>query len=105
MMVSRKYIIMKKLEMISIRLPVDLLTQLDKIKENEGIDRTALIIRALKYWVSVNGRITTDNELLTRLDKIETEMSIISEKIRSETDLRKQINQHEQVIDALLKRI
>ena len=91
--------------MISIRLPTDLLSQLDSMKEEEGIDRTALIVRALRYWVSVNGRVTTDNELLTRLDKIEKDMAVISEKIQSETDLRKQVNQQEQVIDALLKRM
>lgn len=91
--------------MISIRLPTDLLSQLDSIKEEEGIDRTALIVRALRYWVSVKGRVTTDNELLTRLDKIEREMAVISEKIQSETDLQKQVNQQEQVIDALLKRV
>ena len=96
---------MNKHEMISIRLPTDLLSQLDSMKEEEGIDRTALIIRALRYWVSVNGRVTTDNELLTRLDKIEREMAVISEKIQSETDLQKQVNQQEQVIDALLKRV
>lgn len=96
---------MNKHEMISIRLPTDLLSQLDSLKEEEGIDRTALIIRALRYWVSVNGKVTTDNELLTRLDKIEKDTAIISEKIQSETDLRKQVNQQEQVIDALLKRI
>ena len=96
---------MNKHEMISIRLPTDLLSQLDSMKEEEGIDRTALIIRALRYWVSVNGRVTTDNELLTRLDKIEKEMAVISEKIQSETDLQKQVNQQEQVIDALLKRV
>ena len=96
---------MNKHEMISIRLPTDLLSQLDSMKEEEGIDRTALIVRALRYWVSVNGRVTTDNELLTRLDKIEREMAVISEKIQSETDLQKQVNQQEQVIDALLKRV
>lgn len=96
---------MNKHEMISIRLPTDLLSQLDSIKEEEGIDRTALIVRALRYWVSVKGRVTTDNELLTRLDKIEREMAVISEKIQSETDLQKQVNQQEQVIDALLKRV
>ena len=96
---------MNKHEMISIRLPTDLLSQLDSMKEEEGIDRTALIIRALRYWVSVNGRVTTDNELLTRLDKIEKEMAVISEKIQSETDLQKQVNQQEHVIDALLKRV
>ena len=96
---------MNKHEMISIRLPTDLLSQLDSMKEEEGIDRTALIVRALRYWVSVNGRVTTDNELLTRLDKIEKEMAVISEKIQSETDLQKQVNQQEHVIDALLKRV
>ena len=96
---------MNKPEMISIRLPTDLLSQLDSMKEAEGIDRTALIVRALRYWVSIKGRITTDNELLTRLNKLEREMSIISEKIQNETDLRKQVYQQEQVIDALLKRM
>lgn len=91
--------------MISIRLPSDLLTQIDVLKEKEGIDRTALIIRALRYWVSIDGKITTDNEYLTRIDKLEKEMSIIAETIENERELKERISEQEKVIRVLMQMI
>lgn len=105
MTVSREYLVMKKPDMISIRIPSDLLTKIDMMKDKEGIDRTALIIRALRYWVAIEGNVTIDNEFLNRLDKLEKYMGTIANKINSETDLRDQVSEQEKVIGALVKMI
>lgn len=65
----------KKLEQISLRLPSGLIHDLDLLKEKEGLDRSAIIVRALKYWVSVQGNITTDAEFITLLKEMKTELA------------------------------
>ena len=40
-----------RLEQISIRLPIDLIDELNKLKEKEQIDRSAIIVKALRYWI------------------------------------------------------
>lgn len=77
-----------KAEQISVRLPVEVLHRLDEMKEKEGTDRSAIIARAVKYWVSVDGNITTDAEYLTRLDEIEKRMDGMMEVIQKLLDYR-----------------
>jgi metal-responsive CopG/Arc/MetJ family transcriptional regulator len=96
---------MKKPDMISIRIPSDLLRQIDTIKEREGIDRTALIIRALRYWVAVDGNVTTDNEYLNRLEKLEKNMAVIADGIESVKELRERAAEQEKVIRVLMQMI
>lgn len=91
--------------MISIRIPSDLLRQIDTIKEREGIDRTALIIRALRYWVAVDGNVTTDNEYLNRLEKLEKNMAVIADGIESVKELRERAAEQEKVIRVLMQMI
>ena len=62
---------MNKLEMVSLRIPSDLLKDLDAHREHECADRTTIILRALRYWLKIDGKVTTDNEILTRLSEIE----------------------------------
>jgi len=105
MLVSRLSLLMKKPDMISIRIPSDLLRQIDTIKEREGIDRTALIIRALRYWVAVDGNVTTDNEYLNRLEKLEKNMAVIADGIESVKELRERAAEQEKVIRVLMQMI
>ena len=56
---------------ISVRLPQDLYNEVERIRTRDRMDRTNLIIKAVEYWVGVDGQVVTDNELLTRLNKID----------------------------------
>ena len=67
-----------KIELVSVRLPIDLLKQLDELKVKEGRDRTAVIVQAVKYWVSVQGKITTDHEYLNRLRVLDENVESIN---------------------------
>ena len=61
----------EKPEQVSLRLPKDLAAKVDYFKEKEGTDRSAIIIRALRYWLEVEGNVTTDHEFMRRLGRIE----------------------------------
>ncbi|MCZ9312428.1 MAG: ribbon-helix-helix protein, CopG family [Methanocorpusculum sp.] len=78
-----------KVELVSVRLPVDLLRQLDELKEKEGRDRTAVIVQAVKYWVSVDGKITTDHEYLARLGNLDQNIDCINQSL---TEIRTGFN-------------
>lgn len=54
------------------RMPKDLVTKVDALKEKEGVDRSAIINKAVRYWTEIEGNITTDHQILSRLDSIET---------------------------------
>ena len=73
----------RKPEQISLRLPTELLTAIDKLKEKEELDRTVLILRALKYWVSIEGRITTDHEYLTQLQEMKNEIKELQKTLNT----------------------
>jgi metal-responsive CopG/Arc/MetJ family transcriptional regulator len=62
-------------EQVSLRLPKHLATKVDDFKEKDGTDRSVIILRALRYWLEVEGNVTTDNEFLNRLSHIETDLS------------------------------
>lgn len=74
-----------KLELISVRVPADLLQKLDVLKQEEMLDRSTLIVRALKYWVSVEGKITSDQEYLTRLKNIDQNIDEVNTQIQKFT--------------------
>ena len=65
----------RKLEQISLRLPVSLLQELDALKEKEELDRSVIIVKALKYWTSVGGNVTTDAEYITLLQEMKNEIA------------------------------
>lgn len=69
-----------KMEQISIRLPVDIIEGLNNLKEKEQTDRSSIIVKALRYWISVDGKISTDNEYV---EKIKNMDSVISELQKS----------------------
>lgn len=94
---------MTKSDMIGVRIPSDLLMKLDKLKDEEGIDRSALILRALRYWVSVNGKISTDAEYLNSIKKIEENVEIIQTDISDIKNLREQVSEQQKVIATLVK--
>lgn len=67
----------EKPEQVSLRLPKDLATKVDYFKDKEGVDRSTIIIRALRYWLEVDGHVTTDHEFMKRLDTIESESEML----------------------------
>lgn len=73
----------EKPEQISMRMPKDLITKVDALKEKEEVDRSAIINKAVRYWTEIEGNITTDHQILSRLDSIE---------ITTTTELRGEID-------------
>ena len=100
----------EKPEQLSLRIPKDMAAKVDLFKEKEGTDRSAIILRALRYWLDVNGKVTTDNEFLNRLTKIESDNAAIKnelEKLRTEFAQERQnytetIKKQQGTIDTLL---
>ena len=97
-------------EQISMRMPKELVTKIDKLKEKEGVDRSAIINKAVRYWTDVAGNVTTDHEYLIRLQTIEentTQLRNDLDKViqTSESDkrhLQDLINKQQDTIDTLL---
>ena len=56
----------------SIRLPNDILSKVEQIQVRERTDRTTVIVKAVEYWVSVDGKATCDGEFLKRLSQMES---------------------------------
>ena len=50
------------IEQASVRFPADLLKKVDALKDRDGVDRTSIINRAVRYWVEVDGKVISDNE-------------------------------------------
>lgn len=100
---------MNKLEMVSLRIPSELLKDLDAHREQECADRTTIILRALRYWLKIDGKVTTDNEILTRLSEIEQNSKEIKngflEYQEDVKDLKRIIAQQQATIDTLLRMI
>ena len=101
----------EKPEQLSLRLPKELAAKVDFFKEKEGTDRSVIILRALRYWLDVNGNVTTDHEFLNRLDKIEENTAAMKaelEKLRAEYSHERQnytetIRKQQGTIDTLLE--
>lgn len=94
---------MTKAEMIGLRIPSDLLEKIDKLKNDEGIDRTALVLRALRYWVSVEGKVTSDAEYLTSMQKVQTGIESLQADMTEIKLLREQVAEQQKIIAALVK--
>lgn len=94
---------MTKAEMIGLRIPSDLLEKIDKLKNDEGIDRTALVLRALRYWVSVEGKVTSDAEYLTSMQKVQTGIESLQADMTEIKSLREQVAEQQKIIAALVK--
>lgn len=94
---------MTKAEMIGLRIPSDLLEKIDKLKNDEGIDRTALVLRALRYWVSVEGKVTSDAEYLTSMQKVQTGIESLQADLTEIKSLREQVAEQQKIIAALVK--
>ena len=89
--------------MIGLRIPSDLLEKIDKLKNDEGIDRTALVLRALRYWVSVEGKVTSDAEYLTSMQKVQTGIESLQADMTEIKSLREQVAEQQKIIAALVK--
>ena len=102
-----------KTEQISVRLPVDLLNELESLKKRDGIDRSIIIVKALKYWVSVEGNISTDNEFINQISEMKNEieelkksLSELSRTCEKETQENRQLIKEQQTtINTLLRMI
>lgn len=53
------------------RMPKDLVVKVDALKKQEGVDRSVVINKAVRYWTEVGGNVTTDHQILVRLTCIE----------------------------------
>lgn len=100
-----------RLEQISIRLPIDLINDLNKLKEKEQIDRSAIIVKALRYWISVGGNVSTDNEFLSQIREMKGEINelknLMSETIsyseKEATEMRMLLAEQQKTINTLLR--
>lgn len=94
---------MTKSEMVGLRVPSDLLEKIDAQRDKESIDRSAFIIRALRYWTSVEGHITTDHEYMKRLEDIENNVNKITEDVNAIRQLYELSSDQQKAINALVK--
>ena len=93
----------------SLRIPADLVEGIEKIQANEHSDRTHVIIKAIEYWVKVEGKVTADGEYLARMKNIEdTLQSLTTTILRKEEEiagLQEIIRRQTETIDTLLGKI
>lgn len=100
----------------SIRLPNDILEKVQEIQIREHIDRTTVIVKAVEYWVSVDGRATCDGAFIQRLDAMDTriaELTTALEASRTEierlcsaiTELKEISTKQDATIDFLVNRV
>ena len=99
-----------RLEQISIRLPIDLINQLNEFKEKIQVDRSAVIIKAVRYWLSVEGNVSTDNEYITqikdmslKIDNLTKTINDLSTKCNELSDFRELLSDQQNTIHALVK--
>lgn len=94
---------------ISLRLPSDLIAGLDKLREKERTDRTHLIVKAIEYWIQVEGKVTSDGEYLQKIAEIETHLSSIKQVLMRNQEeierLQKIIEIQNTTIDTLVSKI
>ena len=85
----------------SLRIPEDLAVKIDQLKEKEGTDSTVIILRAIKFWLDVDGKATNDHDLLGRITAIETELQNQRENERKRfTEYQQELaNKNSQLID------
>lgn len=99
----------EKTEQFSLRIPKDVMDKIDELKLEEGTDRSVIIMRAIKYWLSVDGKITTDNEYLTRLKEISEELKsyriLCSDFQKERQNYQETILKQQTTIDTLLTMI
>lgn len=103
----------EKPEQISMRMPKELVVKVDALKEKEGVDRSIIINKAVRYWTSVNGNIISDNEILTRLNTIENTTYELQKQIEQNTinfmkekeQLLELVNKQQNTIDTLLSMV
>lgn len=94
---------MTKSEMVGLRVPADLLEKIDAQRDKESIGRSSFIIRALRYWTSVEGPITTDHEYMKRLEDIENNVNKITEDVNAIRQLYELSSDQQKAINALVK--
>jgi len=100
-----------RLEQISLRLPVDLIDDLNKLKEKEQIDRSAIIVRAIRYWLSVGGNVSTDNEFLNQIREMKSELNEVKNLMRDSlshyekeaAEMRSLLAEQQKTINTLLR--
>lgn len=93
----------------SLRIPADLVEGIEKIQANEHIDRTHVIIKAIEYWVKVDGKVTADGEYLTRLKNIEETLQNLTDTLQKKEEeiarLQEIIRRQTETIDTLRGKI
>ena len=100
-----------KMEQISIRLPVDVIEGVNNLKEKEQTDRSLIIVKALRYWISVDGNVSTDNEFLNQIREMKGEINelknLMSETVshyeKEATEMRTLLAEQQKTINTLLR--
>jgi len=100
-----------KMEQISIRLPVDVIEGVNNLKEKEQTDRSLIIVKALRYWISVDGNVSTDNEFLNQIREMKGEINelknLMSETVshyeKETTEMRMLLAEQQKTINTLLR--
>lgn len=88
--------------MIGIRVPTGLLEKINALIDAEGVDRTTIILRALRYCVAVEGKVTTDNEYLNRINTIDQNVIDIASGVKDVQELKDLLMGQQRTINTLL---
>lgn len=93
----------------SLRIPADLLEGLEQIQREQHTNQTGVIIQAIAYWISVNGKATADGEYLNRLSNLEKAnrdtVELLQKQGKELEELRTIIAKQNNTIDTLLEKI
>jgi len=85
------------IEQVSVRLPSELVKMVDVLKDREGIDRTAVINKAVRYWVEVDGKVLADNEYQNSLKNLSQKLENLEKSdeslIKSNKELADEIRE------------
>lgn len=68
----------------SVRIPAEIDDKLEKILEREHVPKTSLIIKAVEYFVSTDGKLTSDGEYIKNLKRIEENHQTLIEILKEE---------------------
>lgn len=104
-----KYIDSERPVGISLKLPVELISQLERIQKEERVDRTNLIIKCIEGYMSAGGKTKSEIEILKRMDIFEEKLGKIADTISTyEQTVKTQqqiIEKQSSTIDILLSKI
>lgn len=69
----------------SVRIPVEIDNKLEKILEREHVPKTSLIIKAVEYFVAVDGNLTSDGEYIKNIKTVEQDFQNINNTLKEQS--------------------